>query len=121
MTFFDRSERSHQTARALFEVEGAPLVTSDYVFDETVTTLKARAGHLAGVSAGEAMLNSSRLSIEPVSYPDRILAWQIFRGFGDKLWSFTDCTSKALIDRLGCDEVWSLDADFRQMGYAVRP
>jgi predicted nucleic acid-binding protein len=105
----------------LFEVETAPLVTSDYVLDETVTTLKARAGHLAGVSAGEAMLNSSRLSIEPVSHADWILAWQIFRDYGDKLWSFTDCTSKALIDRLSCAEVWSIDADFRQMGYVVRP
>ena len=86
-----------------------------------MTTLKARAGHLASVSAGEALLNASRLTIEPVARADWVLAWQTFRRHGDKLWSFTDCTSKALIDRLGCDEVWSLDADFRQMGYVVRP
>jgi len=31
------------------------------------------------------------------------------------------CTSKVLIDRLGCEQVWALDVDFRQMGYEVRP
>lgn len=86
-----------------------------------VTVLKARAGHRAGVAAGEAMVNSSRLSIELIGDADRRAAWEIFRTHGDKLWSFTDCTSKVLIDRLACDQVWSLDADFRQMGYQVRP
>jgi len=96
------------------------LVTSDDVFDETVTTLKARAGLKASVAAGEVLLNSRRLAIEPVTDADRANGWQIFTRHGDKLWSFTDCTSRALIDHLGCDEVWSLDADFRQMGYRVR-
>ena len=91
------------------------------MFDETVTTLKARAGHAAAVSAGDVLLSSTRLSIEPLSSGDWGASWQIFRVHGDKLCSFTDCTSKVLIDRLGCDEVWSLDADFRQMGYQVRP
>ena len=91
------------------------------MFDETVTVLKARAGHRAAVAAGRAMLTSGRLAIEVVGEGDRVAAWEIFQSHGDKLWSFTDCTSKVLIDRLACDQVFTLDADFRQMGYDVRP
>lgn len=105
----------------MWDSERPDLITSDYVFDETVTVLKARVGHNASVAGGEAMLNSSRLTIELITDEDRLASWEIFRTHSDKLWSYTDCTSKVLIDRLGCDQVWSLDADFRQMGYKVRP
>lgn len=101
--------------------DSSALVISDYVFDETVTVLKVRAGHQASVAAGDALLSSPRLTIELVAPDDQRVAWQIFRTHGDKRWSFTDCTSKAIIDRLGCDQVWALDVDFRQMGYPVRP
>lgn len=118
---FDRSERSHSRVRSLWRRDATELVTSDYVFDETVTVLKARAGHEASVAGGEALLSSARLTIEPITAEDFRAAWQIFGTHRDKLWSFTDCTSKTVIDRLGCNEVWALDVDFREMGYQVRP
>lgn len=96
-------------------------MTSDYIFDETVTVLKIRVSPKASVAAGEAMLSSARLSIEPIDDKDRRSAWAIFSTHGDKRWSFTDCTSKVLIDRLRCEQVWALDVDFQQMGYNVRP
>lgn len=121
MALFDRSERSHRRVSSAWSTEATAAVTSDYVFDETVTVLKVRVGHKASVAAGEAMLTSPRLSIEPIGDEDRRGAWAIFSTHGDKRWSFTDCTSKVLIDRLGCEQVWALDVDFRQMGYDVRP
>lgn len=121
MALFDRSERSHRRASSVWSAEVTAAVTSDYVFDETVTVLKVRASHKASVAAGEAMLSSPRLSIEPIGDEDRRTAWAIFSTHSDKRLSFTDCTSKALIDRLGCEQVWALDVDFRQMGYEVRP
>ncbi len=105
----------------MWRAESTAAVTTDYVFDETVTVLKVRVGHKASGAAGEAMLSSPRLSIEPIVDEDRRSAWAIFSAHGDKRWSFTDCTSKVLIDRLGCEQVWALDLDFRQMGYEVRP
>lgn len=107
--------------RRVWQSQAANLITSDYVFDETVTAMKARAGRKAAVAAGQALLSSMKLTIEPVTDRDRAEAWGTFRDYADKLRSFTDCTSKSLVDRLGCDEVWTLDADFRQMGYRVRP
>ena len=121
MALFDRSERAHRRVSAAWSTEATAAVTSDYVFDETVTALKVRVGQKASVAAGEAMLTSPRLSIEPIGDEDRRSAWTIFSTHGDRRWSFTDCTSKVLIDRLECEQVWALDADFRQMGYEVRP
>jgi len=105
----------------VWKAETTSAVTSDYVFDETVTVLKIRVGHTASVAAGDAMLSSPRLSIEPIDDQDRRSAWAIFSTHADKRWSFTDCTSKVLIDRLACEQIWALDVDFRQMGYEVRP
>lgn len=121
MALFDKNERSHEKVRKVWQSQRRNLITSDYVLDETVTVMKARAGHGAAVAAGEAMLGSMKLTIEVVTDRDRAEAWGIFRDFADKLWSLTDCTSKSLVDRLGCDEVWTLDADFRQMGDRIRP
>jgi uncharacterized protein len=121
VALFDRSERSHRRVSSLWSSDATAAATSDYVFDETVTVLKVRVGHKASVAAGQAMLDSPRVSIEPISDEDRRSAWAIFSTHGDRRWSFTDCTSKVLIDRLGFEQVWALDIDFRQMGYEVRP
>jgi predicted nucleic acid-binding protein len=43
-------------------------------------------------------------------------AWQIFRGFSDKGWSFTDCTSKAVIEGHQIKTAIALDRHFLQFG-----
>ena len=44
------------------------------------------------------------------------MAWQVFRRFSDKEWSFTDCTSKVVMDRLGITTAFTFDHHFRQFG-----
>ena len=43
-------------------------------------------------------------------------AWQVFEGFADKDWSFTDCTSKVLSEGLAITHAFAFDARFRQFG-----
>ena len=40
----------------------------------------------------------------------------MFRDYADKDWSFTDCTSKVVIDSLGITTAFSFDQHFRQFG-----
>jgi len=40
----------------------------------------------------------------------------VFRRFRDKGWSFTDCTSRVVIDRLSIPTAFALDQHFRQFG-----
>jgi predicted nucleic acid-binding protein len=49
--------------------------------------------------------------------PDEIYtAWQVFHDFRDKKWSFTDCTSKVVMERLACTQAMAFDEHFRQFG-----
>ena len=49
-------------------------------------------------------------------------AWIIFERFNkDKFWSFTDCTSKAIMELLDIKEGFTFDKDFEQMGFVKRP
>ena len=43
-------------------------------------------------------------------------AWDVFRAFADKDWSFTDCTSKVVMEELGITTAFSFDQHFCQFG-----
>ncbi|MEP6669176.1 MAG: twitching motility protein PilT [Chthoniobacter sp.] len=47
---------------------------------------------------------------------DILEAWRVFGRFSDKEWSFTDCTSKVLMERLGITRAFAFDEHFRQFG-----
>jgi len=43
-------------------------------------------------------------------------AWNVFRRFTDKAWSFTDCVSYVVMQRLKISTACSFDEHFRQFG-----
>jgi predicted nucleic acid-binding protein len=54
--------------------------------------------------------------------PDQVrCAWVLFQQRASAGWSFTDCTSKVVIDELGVKKAVALDDHFRQFGIAVAP
>lgn len=54
--------------------------------------------------------------------PDPIYrAWILFQRRASSGWTFTDCTSKVVIDELGIKTAVALDAHFRQSGIAIVP
>ena len=46
---------------------------------------------------------------------DKRRAWGIFQSHSDKGWSFTDCTSYALMQRLEISRAFAFDRHFSQM------
>jgi predicted nucleic acid-binding protein len=44
------------------------------------------------------------------------MAWTVFESYRGKGWSFTDCVSRAVIERLGIGRVFTFDAHFREFG-----
>lgn len=56
-----------------------------------------------------------------VSPRDEDTAWSIFERYRDKTFSFTDCTSFALMERLRLDTALALDSDFRSYGLRALP
>jgi predicted nucleic acid-binding protein len=93
-----------------------PLVTTDYVVDETMTLLVARGQKTRAVAFGSALMAGRLASIHFINQDDFADAWNIFQDYLDKEWSFTDCTCKAVIDRLGIATALSFDQHFRQFG-----
>ena len=49
-------------------------------------------------------------------------AWDAFQMYNvDKTWSFTDCTSFAVMKNMGLTEVFAFDHHFEQMGFIRLP
>jgi len=101
---------------------GQTLVTSDYVLDESYTIIRLRAGHKVAIQFGEALRNSQLLHIEYITPEIIEEAWRLFKAFADHDFSFTDCTSFALMERLQINNAFTFDAHFREYGrFNVKP
>ena len=48
-------------------------------------------------------------------------AWQIFLDYDDQEFSFTDCTSFALMRLKNIQDAFTFDGHFQTMGFAVHP
>jgi predicted nucleic acid-binding protein len=112
----------HGAAKALLDVPQQRLATTDYIIDELLTLLKARGQYGVAQLVGRLMFSGRLCHIEWLDHSDVEAAWRIFDGFVDKDWSFTDCVSYVVMQRLGISEAWALDEHFCQFGFAtVRP
>lgn len=96
---------------------GRPLVTSDYVLDESYTMIRRRAGHRIAVEFGQELRASQVVRVEFLSPEVIEQAWVLFKRFEDKDFSFTDCTSFALMQKLRLREVLAFDGHFSQAGF----
>ena len=93
-----------------------PLLTTDYVIDETLTLLRVRGERRRALVLGARFFNHALAEIHKITADDLTLAWQTFEQFDDKGWSFTDCTSKVVMQKLNITVAFSFDHHFRQFG-----
>ena len=97
------------------------LTTTDYVIDETLTTIRFRLGLDAAEAWWQQIDGSARLRMESIDETRREQARSLFFRYRDKKFSFTDCCSFALMRELRIRRVLTLDHHFRQMGFEVIP
>jgi predicted nucleic acid-binding protein len=120
----DAADPAHPTAveaRDRWLEQGGVLLTTDYILDETLTLLRLRLGIKATETWWSQIEASSRLRWEFVG-PDRAqVARGVFFRYRDKDFSFTDCTSFAVMRELKLREALVTDRHFRQMGFSVKP
>ena len=101
---------------------GERLITSDYILDEVYTLIRMRVGHRPAVDFGDSIRASRFIRIEPVTPADFETAWRIFKRYDDKPFSFTDCTSFALMERLKIGSAFVFDRNFREYGkFTIKP
>ena len=114
------SEAVRQTRDACLK-DGGTLVTTDYVCDETLTTIRFRLGLNAAERWWEQVEQSTRLRFEVVDPSRTQQARALFFRYRDKDFSFTDCTSFVVMRQLRIRDVLTLDAHFAQMKFNVLP
>ena len=117
---FDRGEAKHDEARAIMVELGrarTPLVTSDYVVDETATLLVARrAGGLLG-EFFELIEHSAALTLTPIG-PGRFReACGYLLKHREQGYSFTDVTSFIVMRELGMADALTDDLHFEEAGF----
>jgi hypothetical protein len=119
--FFNAADPDHEAVAAALPGWEGRLVTTDYVFDELVTLCRYRVGYEMAVAVGESLRDPDiavQVHVEP---EDVEKAWRQFLRDTDKEYSFTDCTSFAVMKRLGLTTAAAVDADFRRAGFDVLP
>jgi uncharacterized protein len=118
----DKCDQNHQKAVMKSEdikKKRIQLITSEYVFDEAVTLIRHRMSHHAAVVFGDSLLNSSIVAIVDIAGDVRRKAWDLFKTFSDKEFSFTDCTSFVLMEKLKIERAFAFDRHFTQAGKQV--
>jgi predicted nucleic acid-binding protein len=111
-------------ARITSIVDDAPsrLVTSDLVLAESLNLLRARNEFERAVLLGQSLLTHAIADLVQLTASDLQRAFITFSTYRDKQWSFVDCASLALMQRLGIRECLTLDQHFREMtGVTVNP
>lgn len=119
--FADREDPDHQAVAQCLEDRSGRLITSSFIFDESVTLIRHRLGFAAARGFGEALLASMPARLLAITRGDEARAWELFLRYRDKSFSYTDCTSFALMRRLGVDTAVTLDRDFRSFGFTCLP
>ena len=119
VALFVDNDKSHKKAASIFEGiknSKALIYTSDYVIDETVTTILARGSHKQSVLAGDALFTSKIIKIAHVC-PDYLqAAWELYQKYKDKMFSFTDVTSFVIMKDLNIRRALAFDREFIQAG-----
>lgn len=110
------SDGNHEAAARWVSQNQEPLVTTDYVLSETITLLVMRKQRRQAEAFGASLLAGKLAQLHLISSGEIQAAWQTFLRFSDKQWSFTDCTSKVVIESLGLTTAFSFDHHFRQFG-----
>jgi uncharacterized protein len=113
---FVPSDRNYQAADRWLDDNVAPLVTTDYVIDELLTLMKRRGEQERMRRLAEKLFTEEAARIAWVTEQDVREAWRVFDQHRDKAWSFTDCVSRAVMERLGITAVFAFDNHFRQFG-----
>jgi predicted nucleic acid-binding protein len=111
----------HSRVASWFANNSELLVTTDFCVDETLTLLASRKRPKLAVEAGKEFFAESIARPHFLSNDQIRRAWIMFQQRAAAGWSFTDCTSKIVVDDIGATTAVALDQHFHQFGVNVVP
>jgi uncharacterized protein len=111
------SDPDHKAAKSFAASITEPLATPDYIVDELLTLFAVRGQKHKGIEWIQEVLRRGGADVLRVSDEDLENALQLYEKFNDKAWSFTDCTSYVVMQRLSVKPAFSFDHHYRQFGF----
>lgn len=118
---FVPDDPDHERMLSWFVANNELLVTTDYCVDETLTLLAARSRPKLATEAGLLLFDESLASLHFLTRHQIERGWILFQQRARTGWSFTDCTSKIVIDDLELKSAATLDRHFAQFGISIFP
>lgn len=120
--FADPEDDFHQLAKNQFskmQVSKTKLITTNYILDESFTLIRVRIDLKSAMDFRQMLASmSDMLKIIRILSQDDAKSWDWFPKNWSKL-SFTDCTSFAVMHRLGLKDVATFDDHFSRAGFNV--
>ncbi|MFZ4774866.1 MAG: type II toxin-antitoxin system VapC family toxin [Terrimicrobiaceae bacterium] len=120
-SLLDRRDAWHARSQALMRELGrnkSPLVTTDYVVDETATLLMVRGASRALDAFFKVVNDSAALTLAMISQPLFREAGAYFLKHRDQGYSFTDVTSFLVMRELRISNAFTHDEHFERAGFA---
>ena len=114
--FLVKNDANHVRARQWVKLNQEELLTTDYVLDELLTLLRTRGEWHRSRSTSKKFRTGDLAKLHWVEQHDFNRAWELFDSFEDKDWSFTDCVSYAVMERLQIKKAFAFDEHFCQFG-----
>ena len=124
VALYDRGDKFHAQAGTAFRTlaeQKIIFVVTDYIVAETVTMLMYRAGHQRAVLCGDWLLHSPRVRLIRMDLDLWNEAWQLFKRYDDKDFSFTDCASFVVMRHERLRDAFTFDHHFEQAGFRLWP
>jgi len=119
-----KKDTNHKQAKAISkelekDIRRIPVIT-DYIFDETLTLLKQRVGHKESVKFGK-LVFSGKTKLKLIYLSNNMIqeAFKLFVRYSDKGFSFTDCTSFAVMQHHKITRAFTFDHHFEQAGFEM--
>ncbi|WP_258361074.1 type II toxin-antitoxin system VapC family toxin [Moorella sulfitireducens] len=119
----NKKDTHHRDAVRFFQNLAGKVVcyTSDYVIDEAITLTRIRLkNHQVAATLAEELLSEKAARVVFVAPDFLSRALEIFREFKDQDFSFTDCTSFAIMESLGIEEALAFDTHFTFEKFGLR-
>lgn len=126
IALYDSGDQYFQKAHFLLnsiKKDMPQVIISDYVYDETLTFLLTTHRYYGFIRTQAFDRDVMGKKFCDVIFIDSSLfykAREIFNRYNkDKIWSFTDCTSFALMEDYGIRQALSFDKNFSQRGFKI--
>ena len=113
-SYFNEDDVHHAKATDIMKgiITNENAITTDYIFDETITVIQRRTNKEIAVESGNFILESE-ISIFEIDNLVFQKAWGIFKQ--NNSFSFTDCASIASMQIFGISKIATFDKEFKKM------